>query len=145
MVNFIRLSILLLFRLLCWCLVTSSFESSNLIFGLIVCVLIPFGDFRKLQIKALIPELLLTLRLPFDMLKESIQLILIPHPSDLFVQEEVSSRTRNGSRFAEFLDLFRITFTPMSLVTRRIDIDHWRVHLVGSSQSDHDQNARDTL
>jgi hypothetical protein len=29
--------------------------------------------------------------------------------------------------------LFRITFTPMSLVTRRKDVDSWRVHHVVNS------------
>ena len=132
MTNFIRLSILLLFRLLCWCLVTSSFESSNIIFGLVVCVLIPFGDFPKLQLRALIPEILLTLRIPIDMMKESFQLMFISEPYDLFVEEPVSTRARKGSKYAEFLDLFRITFTPMSLVTRRKDVNSWRVHLVSN-------------
>ena len=67
------------------------------------------------------------------MLKESFQLMLIPEPCDSFVEEPVSNRVRKGSKYAEFLDLFRITFTPMSLVTRRLDIDSWRVHLVTNS------------
>jgi multisubunit Na+/H+ antiporter MnhE subunit len=143
MTNFIRLSILLLFRLLCWCLVTSSFESSNIIFGLVVCVLIPFGDFRKLQLRALIPEILLTLRIPIDMMKESFQLMFISEPYDLFVEEPVSTRARKGSKYAEFLDLFRITFTPMSLVTRRKDVNSWRVHLVSNSPKELSKAAGD--
>ena len=143
MANFIRLSILLLFRLLCWCLVTSSFESSNIIFGLVVCVLIPFGDFRKLQLRALIPEILLTLRIPIDMMKESFQLMFISEPYDLFVEEPVSTRARKGSKYAEFLDLFRITFTPMSLVTRRKDVNSWRVHLVSNSPKELSKAAGD--
>ncbi len=132
MTNFLRLSLILLFRISCWCLITSNLEIANIVFGLVVCLMIPFGDFRKLQINALIPEVLLTLRLPIDMMKESFQLMLITHPKDLFVEEPVSSRARKGSKYAEFLDLFRITFTPMSLVTRRKDIDSWRVHIVTS-------------
>jgi hypothetical protein len=58
--------------------------------------------------------------------------MLMTRPKDLFVEESVSSRARKGSKYAEFLDLFRITFTPMSLVTRRKDIDSWRVHIVTS-------------
>ena len=83
----------------------------------------------------MIPEILLTLRLPFDMLKESFQLMLIADPRDAFVEEAVSTRTKQGSKYAEFLDLFRITFTPMSLVTRRLNDDAWRVHIVESSTS----------
>ena len=135
MANFTRIVLVLLFRLSCWCLITSNLELRNILFGLLVCLLIPFGDFRKLQLRALIPEILLTLRLPFDMVKESIQLMLISDPQDAFVEEPVSVRTKQGSKYAEFLDLFRITFTPMSLVTRRQSDDKWRVHIVESATS----------
>ena len=135
MANFTRIVLVLLFRLCCWCLITSNLELRNILFGLFICCLIPFGDFRKLQLGVLIPEILLTLRLPFDMLKESIQLMLIADPKDAFVEESVSTRTKQGSKYAEFLDLFRITFTPMSLVTRRLNDDAWRVHIVESSTS----------
>lgn len=133
MANFTRIVLVLLFRLSCWCLITSNLELRNIVFGLIVSCIIPFGDFRKLQLRALIPEILLTLRLPFDMLKESIQLMLIADPQDAFIEEPVSTRNKQGSKYAEFLDLFRITFTPMSLVTRRQSDDAWRVHIVESA------------
>ena len=130
MANFLRLTLVLLFRLSCWCLITANLSQQNILFGVIVSLIIPFGDFRKLQLNALVPEILLTLRLPFDMIKESIQLMLIQNPKDKFVEESVSIRAQKGSQYAEFLDLFRITFTPMSLVTRRDSTNFWRVHLV---------------
>lgn len=130
MANFLRLTLVLLFRLSCWCLITTNLSQQNILFGVIVSLIIPFGDFRKLQLNALVPEILLTLRLPFDMIKESIQLMLIQNPKDKFVEESVSIRAQKGSQYAEFLDLFRITFTPMSLVTRRDSTNFWRVHLV---------------
>lgn len=130
MSNFLRLTLVLLFRLSCWCLITSNLSHQNILFGVVVSLVIPFGDFRKLQLNALIPEILLTLRLPFDMIKESVQLMLIQNPKDKFVEENVSTRAQKGSQYAEFLDLFRITFTPMSLVTRRISTKSWRVHVV---------------
>ena len=135
--NFVRLTSILLFRIMCWCLVTSSLELNNLLIGLLVCILIPFGDFRKLKVHALIPEILLIFRLPYDMLKESFQLISIKEPVDYFRQEPMSKRALNGSKLAEFFDIFRITFTPMSLVTRRDNFETWRVHVVTSSK-DHD-------
>ena len=130
MANFSRLILVLFFRITCWCLVTSSLEKTNLLIGLFICLLIPFGDFRKLKIHALVPELLLILRLPFDMINESFQLILIQDPVDNFQTQKINARARNGSRFSEFFDLFRITFTPMSLVTRRDSSERWRVHVV---------------
>ena len=133
--NFIRLTLVLFFRIICWCLVTSSLEASNLLIGLAFCSLIPFGDFRKLKVRVLIPEILLICRLPYDMLKESIQLISIKDPVDNFRQEPMSKRAINGSKLAEFFDIFRITFTPMSLVTSRDNSDTWRVHFVTSSKN----------
>ena len=130
MANFSRLILVLFFRIICWCLVTSSLERTNLLIGLFISLLIPFWDFRKLKIYALIPELLLILRLPFDMIKESFQLLLIKDPVDDFQNEKINVRARNGSKFSEFFDLFRITFTPMSLVTRRDSSETWRVHVV---------------
>ena len=78
----------------------------------------------------LLPEMLLILRLPYDMFKESLQLMLIKSPADDFTEEKVNIRARKGSKFSEFFDLFRITFTPMSLVTRRESCETWRVHRV---------------
>ena len=132
--NFIRLTFILFFRIICWCLVTSSLEVNNLLIGSFVCLLIPFGDFRKLKVRSLLPEILLILRLPYDMLKESLQLISIRHPVDEFRLEPMSVRAKNGSQLAEFFDIFRITFTPMSLVTSRDNSDTWRVHFVTSSK-----------
>ena len=135
MTNFIRLFLILLFRLSLWCLVTASFHSNNIIIGLVVCLLIPFGDFRKLKLSPLISEILLTLRLPIDMIKESFQLILISDPVDDFSEQSLSRRAINGSRYSKFLDLFRMTFTPMTLVTRLENTQTWRVHNVISAST----------
>lgn len=128
MTHFFRICIVLAFRLFCWCLVTSSFDAKNIFIGVIISSILPFGDFRKLQIRTLLPEIIKTLRLPFDMIKESFQLMMVRNPADFFVEEKVSRGTQLGSRFAEFMELFRITFTPMSLVVRRSDDLHWLVH-----------------
>ena len=142
MINFIRLSLILLFRLSLWCLVTASFQSNNILIGLAVCLFIPFGDFRKLKLSPLISEILLTLRLPIDMIKESIQLILISDPVDDFTEQSLSRRAINGSRYSKFLDLFRMTFTPMTLVTRLEKSETWRVHnVISASTLDSPQEA----
>ena len=142
MTNFIRLSLILLFRLLLWSLVTASFHSNNILIGLVVCLLIPFGDFRKLKLSPLISEIFLTLRLPIDMIKESIQLILITDPVDDFTEESLSQRAMNGSRYSKFLDLFRMTFTPMTLVTRLEESETWRVHnVIAASSQDSPQEV----
>ena len=144
MTNFFRLSLILLFRMTFWCLVTSSFELINILIGIVVCLLIPFGDFRKLKLYPLIYEILLTLRLPFDMIKESIQLIFISDPVDGFTEQKLTSRAQSGSRFSKFLDLFRMTFTPMTLVTRLENSETWRVHIVLSSSNNNNEFGVDS-
>ena len=144
MTNFFRLCLILLFRMTFWCLVTSSFELNNILIGIAICLLIPFGDFRKLKLYPLIREILLTLRLPFDMIKESIQLIFISDPVDGFTEQKLTSRAKSGSRFSKFLDLFRMTFTPMTLVTGLEDSETWRVHTVFSSSTVNNENEVDS-
>lgn len=144
MTNFFRLFLILLFRILFWCLVTSSFEPKNILIGIVICLLIPFGDFRKLKLYPLIREVLLTLRLPFDMIKESIQLIFISDPVDGFTQQKLTARAKSGSKFSKFLDLFRMTFTPMTLVTGLEDSETWRVHTVLSSSTTNNENEVDS-
>ena len=144
MTNFFRLCLILLFRMTFWCLVTASFELTNILIGIAICLLIPFGDFRKLKLYPLIRETLLTLRLPFDMIKESIQLIFISDPIDGFTEQKLTSRAKSGSRFSKFLDLFRMTFTPMTLVTGLEDSETWRVHTVFSSSTVNNENEVDS-
>ena len=144
MTNFFRLCLILSFRMLFWCLVTASFEPKNILIGIVICLLIPFGDFRKLKLYPLISEILLTLRLPFDMIKESIQLIFISDPVDGFTQQKLTARAKSGSKFSKFLDLFRMTFTPMTLVTGLEDSETWRVHTVLSSSTTNNKNEVDS-
>ena len=103
MKNMIRLTIVILFRLLLWCLMTSSFELKNLLFGLIISCLIPFGQYKRLQLRSLAPEILLTLKLPLDMLIESVKLISIKHPVDHFKSVKMSNMAKNNSKLSIFL------------------------------------------
>ena len=130
MTNFIRYLLTVSFKFLCWFLITGSLQASNIILGLVVCIILPPGSYKSLQIKAILPELIGSLSLPYSMIKESVELMLISKPKDHFVVEEASSYAKKGSIFAGFIDLFRITFTPMSLVTKRLNSSEWRVHTV---------------
>ena len=136
MKNLIRLFIIISFRLLLWCLMTSSFDAKNVGFGLIVSSLIPFGQYKNLQLRSVLPELFLTLKLPIDMLIESIRVMAIKNPRDKFTTIEISPMAKKNSQFSIFMDIFRITFTPMSMVVGRADNDHWKIHTIVSSKSD---------
>jgi hypothetical protein len=62
-------------------------------------------------------------------IQESIYLIFLSNKKEVFINQE-SSVPENGSQFINFLDLFRITLTPLSLVTKRKDKNNWRVHII---------------
>ena len=62
-------------------------------------------------------------------IKESVDLIFLKNKEEVFVNQR-SSVEEDGSQFVNFLDLFRITLTPLSLVTRRKDRKSWRVHTI---------------
>ena len=80
--------------------------------------------------------MIIVLVICFLLLKESFQLMLILDPKDEFVDQAVSVNTKQGSVFGEFMDLFRTTFTPMSLVARRRNLEFWKVHTVKSSSAE---------
>lgn len=134
MKNLLRLTTIILFRLLLWCLMTSSFDIKNLLFGLTISILIPFGQYKNLRLTSVLRETILTLKLPFDMLIESFRVMLIKNPQDHFTVMEMSPMAKKNSKFSIFMDIFRITFTPMSIVVGREDDTHWRIHTVVSGE-----------
>ena len=133
MKNLLRLSIIITFRLLLWCLMTSSFTVKNIGFGLAISCLIPFGQYKNLQLRSVLPEILLTLKLPIDMLIESVKVMAIRRPRDKFTTIKISPMAKKNSQLSIFMDIFRITFTPMSMVVGRADDDHWKIHTIVSS------------
>ena len=52
MTNFIRYLLTVGFKLLCWFLITGSLQPTNLILGLILCVILPPGSYKNLKVKA---------------------------------------------------------------------------------------------
>ena len=133
MKNLLRLSVIITFRLLLWCLMTSSFTVKNIGFGLVISCLIPFGQYKNLQLRSVLPEIVLTLKLPIDMLIESFKVMAIRRPRDKFTTIKISPMAKKNSQLSIFMDIFRITFTPMSMVVGRADDDHWKIHTIVSS------------
>lgn len=59
----------------------------------------------------------------------SLYLIFFRNKKEVFINQR-SAVPENGSQFINFLDLFRITLTPLTLVTKRKDKETWRVHTI---------------
>ena len=128
-INPIRYLSQILFRLLIWCLLTSNFRISNLIIGISISVILPNVRLPNLNLSFMAIELLKTIIAFPKSIKESVDLIFLKNKEEVFVIQR-SSVEEDGSKFVNFLDLFRITLTPLSLVTRRKDRKSWRVHTI---------------
>ena len=128
-INPIRYISQILFRLLIWCLLTSNFRISNLIIGITISVILPNVRLPNLNLSFMAIELLKTIIAFPKSIKESVDLIFLKNKEEVFVNQR-SSVEEDGSQFVNFLDLFRITLTPLSLVTRRKDRKSWRVHTI---------------
>lgn len=129
LVHLIRYLSQILFRLTIWCLLTSNFKINNLIIGSIISVVLPKERLPNLKISSMIKEFLKTVIAFPKAIQESLYLIFFQNKKEAFIKQK-SSVSRNGSQFINFLDLFRITLTPLSLVTKREDDNNWRVHII---------------
>ena len=123
-----RLLTVLLFRTFLWGLITGNFEKYNLIGGLVLSAIIPIGDYKNLKLVAIFPSLIRIVRLPFQLIKETIQLMLIYKPVDKYTETERNLYAQKGSKLAAFVDVLVITATPMSLVTGSKDERFWETH-----------------
>ena len=128
-INFIRYLAQILFRLAIWSLLTANFKISNLIIGILISVILPTVRLPNLKINLMMTEFLKTIIAFPKAIQESIYLIFLSNKKEVFINQE-SSVPENGSQFINFLDLFRITLTPLSLVTKRKDKNNWRVHII---------------
>ncbi|MFL2881396.1 MAG: hypothetical protein ACJZ8C_08850 [Prochlorococcus marinus subsp. pastoris] len=77
----------------------------------------------------MITEIIKTLIAFPKAIQESLYLIFFRHKKEIFINQQ-SAVPEDGSQFINFLDLFRITLTPLTLVTKRKDKKTWRVHTI---------------
>ena len=117
-----------MFRTLLWGLITANFDQYNLLGGLVLSVIIPVGNYRNLKLKAILPAIIKLFIVPIQMLKETIELMLIRDPEDIDATEDKDENARKGSKLATFIDVLVITATPMSLVTGIQDEQTWKTH-----------------
>tara|TARA_B100001175_G_scaffold222165_1_gene189140 strand:+ start:68 stop:463 length:396 start_codon:yes stop_codon:yes gene_type:complete len=119
---------LLMFRTFLWGLITANFDQYNLLGGLVLSVIIPVGNYKNLKLKAILPSIIKLCIVPIQMLKETIDLMLIRDPEDVDATESKDENAIQGSRLATFIDVLVITATPMSLVTGVQDEQTWKTH-----------------
>ena len=109
------------FRLLLWCLLTSDLRPVNLAIGLIVAFLLPSDRGPGLTPRQLAAAVGRTLRVIPQGYAEAFRMMRVPHGQERLVETPASEavgpgRARGAHGLLVFLEIFRISFTPLTLV-----------------------------
>ena len=125
--SLIKLIVVISFRTFLWGLLTGNFTNINIIIGIVLSIIIPLNDYKNLRLVSIIPSIFKTISLPYQMIKETIQIILLTKPKEVYVKEDKNLQGIRGSKLATFLDVLIITSTPMTIVIGE-EGDQWRIH-----------------
>ena len=128
------------FRMALWCLLTADLRPVNLAIGLVVALLLPSDRGRGLPPRQLAAAVGRTLRVIPQAYAEAFRMMRIPHGCQRLVEipasEPVSpGRPRRAAGLLVFLEIFRISFTPLTLVLGISgDGRRYRLHLLEPNQ-----------
>lgn len=126
------------FRLALWCMLTSDLSWLNLLIGLVVALLLPRARSRSLPLRALLRATASSLLAIPQAYVEALRLIVAP----AVVEREASEpATDRAQPLLVFLDVFRITLTPFTIVLGLEDGGRrYRIHsLMPASKQDGDR------
>jgi multicomponent Na+:H+ antiporter subunit E len=101
------------FRLAVWCLLTADLSRINLLIGLVVALLLPRAQSRPLPLRALLRALGRSLLAVPQAYLEALWLIVGREPQEAEISEATTDAT---IPLLVFLDVFRITLTPFTIV-----------------------------
>ncbi|MEL6928768.1 MAG: Na+/H+ antiporter subunit E [Cyanobacteria bacterium J06600_6] len=117
----------ILLRLTIWFLLTADFSLPNIIIGVAIAVLLPLNYTSPGRLKDWLEVLWeIILAVPQAYI-EAVQIMLRPHGREDFVRQKV--RPRRTSALI-FLDIFLITFTPKTIVTKYDESGWYEIHRV---------------
>lgn len=137
------------FRLVLWCLLTSDLRPVNLAIGLIVAFLLPSDRGPGLTPRQLAAAVGRTLRVIPQGYAEAFRMMRVPHGQERLVEIPASEpvgpgRARGAHGLLVFLEIFRISFTPLTLVLGISgDGRRYRLHqLEPSRQTDREEHLK---
>ena len=117
----------LIFKLTIWFLLTADFSVANIIIGVGIALLLPRSYTSPEKLKDWLQVLWeIVIAIPQAYL-EAFQIMLRPHNEEEIVRQRVSPRRTPG---LIFLDIFLITFTPKTIVTKYDKQGWYEVHKV---------------
>ena len=117
----------IILRLTIWFLLTADLSLANIIIGVAIALLLPRDYTSPGKLKDWLQVLWeIVVAIPQAYL-EAIQIILRPHNEEDMVKQKVRPRRTSG---LIFLDIFLITFTPKTIVTKYDESGWYEVHRV---------------
>ena len=117
----------IILRLTIWFLLTADLSLANIIIGVAIALLLPRDYTSPGKLKDWLQVLWeIVLAIPQAYI-EAIQIMLRPHNYEDIVRQRVRPRRTTG---LIFLDIFLITFTPKTIVTKYDDEGWYEVHRV---------------
>ena len=117
----------IILRLVIWFLLTADFGLTNIIIGVAIALLLPRNYTSPGRLKDWLQifwEIILAIPQAY---LEAIQIMLRPHNEEDIVRQRVRPRRTTG---LIFLDIFLITFTPKTIVTKYDKQGWYEVHRV---------------
>jgi len=118
----------IILRLTIWFLLTANLTLANIIIGVAIAFLLPLPNNQK---SASLQDWLRVLWESIIVIPqayvEAIHIMLLPHNHEKMVMETIKPGRTPG---LVFLDIFLITFTPKTIVTRYIEGEYYEVHHV---------------
>lgn len=117
----------LILRLTIWLLLTNNFGLLNFSIGLAIALLLPQSKTSPEKIKDWLEVLWKIIKAIPQAYLEAIQIMLRPHDQEDIVRERVKPKRTPG---LIFLDIFLITFTPKTIVTKYDERGWYEVHRV---------------
>ncbi len=117
----------LILRLVIWFLLTADLSIPNIIIGVAIAFLLPRSYLKSAPLKdwlQTLGEIIMAIPQAFI---EAIEIMIRPHNEEDIVSERVKPRRTPG---LVFLDIFLITFTPKTIVTKYQEQGWYLVHRV---------------
>jgi multicomponent Na+:H+ antiporter subunit E len=121
----------LILRLTIWFLLTADLSLANILIGIAIAFLLPRGDTSHEKLRDWLKMLWKILKAIPQAYLEAIEIMLRPHNREEIVKEKVKPRRTPG---LIFLDIFLITFTPKTIVTKYDEQGWYEVHYVKRRQ-----------
>lgn len=112
-------------RLTIWLLLTADLSLPNILIGMAIALILPRGYPAPENLKDWLTTLWKLLKAIPQAYAEAIEIIFRPHNQETIVRQQVKKKRTPG---LVFLDIFLITFTPKTIVTKYDSRGWYEVH-----------------